>query len=345
MVGQSPPPNAPQFMKALNCSLPGVCETTPENSILDFGQNQCVGGNQPFRFNMGDRNKQNSDHEPDLANLGALSPMMQNMMGGNRRPAGYADNSYSGGNNGSGSSGSGGGGSGGGGNTGPDSLCTKKDGGSVQTKVDPKTNESWCDVIYNTITKDPYSESCNPSTKDLAGQMAVREIKEMDQFCPGWNTIKANPEKRAVFLMNFIAAIVHQESSWKPDTVGDKERGMEKASKGLCQLTASSDYSKGCGCNEMRSEADTFDPVKNLKCCTHMVVKAMVEDGTVGRGVGGKKHNPDPVRGLAKSFGPFQTGRPERKTIMDKTRAYCEKTLGAGAAAPAAGAHDAESAD
>lgn len=175
---------------------------------------------------------------------------------------------------------------------------------------------SYCDLIYNTIARD----SCTSAFTD---KLAAAPLEGIEEFCPQFNSFKADKQKLALFLMNFVAAIVTQESSWN-----EKESGDGGKSKGLLQLTRASDQSKGCSCQKLNDE---FNPAENLACGTHMIIKYMAEDHVVGKGSGDSG-----ARGIARSFGPFRDGRPERKKIAAKMVSWCQNSLNS--AAPPSGA-------
>jgi hypothetical protein len=213
--------------------------------------------------------------------------------------------------------------------SGPDSMCQ---GGknSFQTKTGGNGLDtgdlSLCDVIYNTITQD----SC---TAAFADQLGKQEPSDMEEFCPGFSTVKDNREKRAMVLMNLIAAVVKTESGWKNNSTGDGGK-----SRGLLQLTASSDSAHGCSCKNLHNE---FNATQNLQCGTHMIVSFMARDHTVGRGSGehcGGDASGCGAQGIARSFGPFRDGTKERADIIRRVSGWCRSSLGT-AAPPAAEAN------
>lgn len=187
-------------------------------------------------------------------------------------------------------------------NSGPDGLCHKP--GLFQTTPKAELNgETPCQVITNIITRDP-------CTAPLADSLASGTIEDMEEFCPGWNQLKGDREKRGRMLTALVAAIVKTESSWRPDTRGDGGN-----SRGLLQLTRATDQGKGCSCGRLQNE---FDIRQNLECGTHMIISYMARDRTVGRGTGERG-----ARGIARSFGPFRDGRRERPDIIRRVSGYC----------------------
>jgi hypothetical protein len=153
----------------------------------------------------------------------------------------------------------------------------------------------------------------------------------MESFCPGWSTVKGDPEKRALMLMNMVAAVVKTESGWNNLSIGDGGK-----SKGMLQLTASTDRKHGCHCTNLTNELDAR---QNLMCGTHMIVSFMAKDRTVGRGTGehcGGDAGGCGAQGIARSFGPFRDGRKERADIQRRISQWCRESLlgGAPAATP-----------
>lgn len=199
-------------------------------------------------------------------------------------------------------------------NSGPDGLCYKP--GLFQTTAKNELGgRTPCQVIEDTITK-----GCTGDR--YFNQIAQGHIRGMDEFCPGWSQLKGDTDKRAKMLTALVAAIVKTESSWRTDTRGDGGK-----SRGLLQLTASTDSGKGCACGNLRNE---FDIKQNLECGTHMIIKYLAEDRVVGSGT--TDHD---ARGIARSFGPFRDGRGERADIIRRVSGYC-RSLKQNAPPPAA---------
>ncbi len=323
-VAVTPPPGTPAFVYALNKGIPGFNSEVSGDNILEYGNSQCVGGNQPYhlfyRPKLGKKDEE--DDQPSVAPnlpMGALGGLGNGMNRGptyNPEYGGYS-NSGGGGGNSDFSSQSAGHGAAGSGNSGPDSLCS--DPKSKQAQVIPPYTESYCKTIQNTILDGTRGPFCKESNAELADKIGNSNIEDMTDFCPGWDTIKTDRDKRAIFLMNFVAAMVTPESNWDPGATGDKERGPEHSSKGLLQLTKASDQAYGCDCKSMNDE---YNPIQNLKCGTHMFLYHIARDGTVGKG--GKDGTP--ARGLARSWGPFQR-EGERRAIMNRTAEWCRKSL------------------
>lgn len=214
--------------------------------------------------------------------------------------------------------------------SGPDTLCKKGDKPTFQTQIPNELladkGQSLCDVIYNTIKSDSCPGGGGPSTAAYAQQLATGEIGDMESFCPGWSTIKGDPEKRALMLMNMVAAIVKTESGWNNLSHGDGGKSL-----GMLQLTAATDHKHGCHCTALTNENDTLDARKNLMCGTHMIVSFMAKDRTVGKGTGehcGGDAGGCGAQGIARSFGPFRDGRKERADILRRTSQWCRESLG-----------------
>jgi hypothetical protein len=199
-------------------------------------------------------------------------------------------------------------------NSGPDGLCSQT-GLFQTTKQAELKDRSPCDVILDTILND----SC---TASYAEQLGQQEPEGMEEFCPGFGTIKNDPMKRALALQTLAAAIVKTESGWRRLDTGDGG-----TSKGYFQLTKSSDQRHGCSCAKLENE---FDQTQNLQCGTQMIVSFMAKDHTVGKGSGRG------ARGIARSFGPFRDGRGERDDIIRRTSAWCKASfVNGGERAPA----------
>lgn len=281
MFSQCPPgmncPGIPGYLAHFNRGIPGVNgpnQPATGFNILRYGPNP----NDPYQTQM-----------PQQRGGGGQNPfssLMNALGGGGGGPggnngSGYSPASYSG-------SGSGGGPSISPSDVKPDSLCRGK-GESYQTRQQNELGGlSPCDIIYNTLR-----DGC---TGEYVHRLARMDLPDMENYCPGWNRIKMDETKRLNVLMNFVAAMVNVESSWRSNTESDFN--LANSSKGLLQLTKQTDQRHGCSCRNLNNE---YDIRQNLQCGTHMIVSFMAIDGVVAKG-----STATSGRGVGKSFGPMR---------------------------------------
>lgn len=181
----------------------------------------------------------------------------------------------------------------------------------------------YCKMIVEELTK-------TPEVVQLVDQVRASSIKGMDEFCPTFDQRKNDRDWAVEYFKNLIATIITTESNWDPKNVYREKDGTE--SKGLCQLTAKTDHSKGGKCSQL-TDGNILDAKANIACCVQMVMSYMAKDKEVGSG----KTDKD-AKGIAISFGPFRDHRKkDRKPMADRTTAWCN---GAGAARDVAGSYN-----
>ncbi|MGE4131095.1 MAG: transglycosylase SLT domain-containing protein [Bdellovibrionales bacterium] len=299
-------PGMPDYLKKYNQGIPGFNGGPPTKfNHLPYCNILGAAGHvpgTPYQFpilktlpqnNGGDGNGRGSNPMSQLANaLGGMGKAM-NTQGSPYRGPGSGDNQ------------------GGYYNSGPDTLCTGTT--SHQTKPDPAFGGiSRCDFIYNILMgKDGDPSSCTASNMEKIGMLP--SIRGMDEFCPEFRYIQRDPQKRALFMMNFVAAIIKTESGWNNNSTGDNG-----TSKGLLQLTVATDQKHNCACNSFTNE---LDEKQNLRCGIQMITRFMAEDAAVGDGSGRSS------RGIARSFGPFRDGRKERADLIRRISDWCRKSI------------------
>ena len=183
-------------------------------------------------------------------------------------------------------------------------------GGSASDKLcDDQSGQRGeiCKTIVNVLMTDPEVMK----NLEIARSSSIKGVEE---FCPNYDAKKNDKSWAIEFYKNLVATIITTESNWNPKDVYTEKDGTK--SKGLCQLTASSDRSKGGKCGQL-TDGNILDPKVNAECCVQMVMKYVAEDREIGSGKG------KGARGIARSFGPFRDGRKERKDMAGRTASWC----------------------
>lgn len=280
MFSQCPPgmncPGIPGYLAHFNRGIPGMA-----------GPNQPASGFNILRYGPNPNDPMQTQFPRAGSGAGGSNPLSQimSMLGGGGSGggsnSGYSPASF-------GNSGYNGGGSISPSDVKPNSLC-RGNGDSYQTRQQSELGGlSPCDIIYNTLR-----DGC---TGEYVHRLARMNLPDMENYCPGWNRIKMDETKRLNVLMNFVAAIVNVESSWRSKTESDFN--LPNSSKGLLQLTKQTDQKHGCSCRDLTNE---YDIRQNLQCGTQMIVSFMAIDGVVAQG-----STKSVGRGIGKSFGPFR---------------------------------------
>ena len=105
--------------------------------------------------------------------------------------------------------------------------------------------------------------------KSMVDKVRASSVQGMDEFCPTYDQKKNDPAWATEFFKNLVATIITTESSWDPKNVSTEKDGTK--SKGMCQLTASTDHGKGGKCGQL-TDANILDAKTNIDCCVQMVM-------------------------------------------------------------------------
>ncbi len=195
-------------------------------------------------------------------------------------------------------------------------LCSDENRNTTQVQ------RGWCRTIYEELTNE--TTCSNKILRELASMSAPNG---MPNFCSSFDQMKRDPHTHALFWQNLIAALVMEESGWKPGTVGDQGK-----SKGLLQLSET-DRSYGCSCANLNS-SNIHDPHVNLRCGTYIILKNVRRDMEMGRG----SVRNGTALGIARYFGPFNDHQKEKRSkIAQKSNNWCVARSGSGSRQQVAG--------
>ncbi|NJL25639.1 MAG: lytic transglycosylase domain-containing protein [Calothrix sp. SM1_5_4] len=167
-----------------------------------------------------------------------------------------------------------------------------------ENRNDPKVMK-YCEIIRKVLMQD--QTSC--AYKQL--QEILRKPIKADSFCGNYN----NTDKTA-FYYNVIAKIIDTESGGNPETKGDVGKMRNGGSShGYMQITPGDPYED---CKNI-TEENVTDPELNIRCGACAALTNVNKHGVLA----------EDQKGVAAYFGPWRSGRKEKRDIQKSLQEYC----------------------